>query len=223
MTEPKRLEFDKPKTSAQLRREAGKAPRSVVRRQQVPVLPSLEVDPADIRKPDQRAVACVNMRLNGAPFHEIAKQLEYVDAAQAKAAYISALARTNPPEDWETMRQMEVLRAESLLRRSLAMASADYLIVRRVVEDEEGHEYEVEEQVPNTEKLRWHEQASKDLALHATISGAKAPARVEVSADTQELNQMVQVLLQAQNADRAIEAEIWDVDVVPDEPEGMGE
>lgn len=222
--EPKRVDFDKPKTQAELRRDAGKKPKP--RRSLVPVLPSLEVDPEVVGKPDQRAVACVNMRLNGAPFHEIAKALEYVDAAQAKQAFIAGLTRMNPVEDWETLRQVEALRAETLFRRSLAMASADYLVVHRVVEDENGNEIEIEEQVPNTEKRSWHEQAAKDLRLHALITGAQAPARVEVSADTQELNQMVQAIIQAKQASGEqveLEADIWDAEEIPDDADEMGE
>jgi len=225
MTEPKRVDFEKPKTQAELRHESGKPLRVI--RSAIPKLPPLEVDPAKVGKGDQRAVACVNMRLAGAPFHEIAKALEYVDAAQAKAAFIAALNRMNPVEDWETLRQVEALRAEQQLARSVAMASADYFVVHKIVVDEEGKEYEVEEHVPNTDKLRWHEQAGKDLALHAMITGAKAPARVEVSADTQELNQMVQAIIQAKQAqgelETTVEADIWDAEEVPDEPEGMGD
>lgn len=194
-----------------------------IRRQLIPELPPLEVDPSKLRNPDQRAAACVNMKLAGAPFHEIAKELGYADAQTAKTAYIAALARMNPVEDWETLRQTEALRAEQQLARSVAMASADYLVVKRTVKDEEGKEYELIEHVPNADKLRWHEQAGKDLALHAMITGAKAPARVEISADTQELNQMVQVLLQNQASQGEIEAEVWDAEEVPDEADPMGE
>lgn len=220
MTEAKRVDFDKPQSSAEIRRAAGK--KQTVRRQPIPVLPPVDVDPDKIpKKPDQRAAAAVVLRLHGTPFYEIAKQLEYADAAAAKNAYIGALTRMGPPEEWEVLRQMETMRAEDLFRRSLAMASADYLVVHRTAEDEEGNEIEIEEHIPNTEKLRWHEQAAKDLMAHAIISGAKAPARVEVTADTQEINQMVQVLLAKHQGELpvAVEADIWDVEEIPDDVE----
>lgn len=226
MTEPKRLDFERPPTSAELAKKAAEqkgTPKSVIRRGAIPKLPPLEVDPSDVRKADQRSVACLSLRNAGAPWHEIAKLLDYADAGSAKAAYIAALANSAPVEDFETLRQMEAMRAESLFRRSLAMASADYLVVHRTATDDEGNDYEIEEHVPNTDKLRWHEQAGKDLALHAMITGAKAPARVEVTADTQELNQMVQVLLQRGQLESAREADIFDAEIIPDEPEGMGE
>jgi hypothetical protein len=149
------------------------------------------------------------MRLAGAPFHEIAKALEYKNAAMAKTAYIRALAATHPPEDWETLRQLEVMRAEQLLRRSFAMASADYFV------DQD----DPTKKIPNTQKLAWHEQAGKDLALHATISGAKAPARVEIMPSEVELNQMVNAILLAQGELPELEGEVIDLEDIPDEPE----
>lgn len=218
MSDETRVDFDREPSRAEKRRAKGLAPKKY-RQATVPKLPELNVDPDTIGRPDQRAIACVNMRLNGAPFHEIAKSLEYASPATAKQAYTAALANMNPVEDWETLRQVEALRAETLFRRSLAMASADYLVVHKVVEDEDGVMHEIEERVPNTDRLRWHEQAGKDLALHAMITGAKAPARVEVSATTQELNQMVHVLLQNGGAENAIEADIWDAEEIPEDAE----
>lgn len=214
MPEPKKVEFDKPKTKAQKRRESGRArktPRQPPLKERIPVLKPMEVDPETIRDPDQRAVACANMRLAGAPFHEIAKELGYANATTARSAYISALANMNPTEDLETLRQSEASRAELLFRRSLAMATADFLVVREV-DEETGEEREY--RVPNTEKLRWHEQAAKDLMLHATITGAKAPARMEVSATVQELNQMVHVLVEENDRQIAVEPDVWEMDAI---------
>lgn len=222
MSDATHVQFNKPPTKAEQRAAAGHTPKPRPKplKHRIPVLPSLEVDPAQVTRSDQRAVACANMRLAGAPFHEIAKALDYADAHSAKTAFISAMAGMNPIEDIETLRQSEAMRAELLFRKSLAMASADYLVVTEI-DEETGEEIQVH--VPNTDRLRWHEQAGKDLALHAMITGAKAPARVEVSASTQELNQMVHVLLQAQGGALEIEADVWDADDVPEGPEGMGE
>lgn len=220
---PRRLEVDKPLTVAEMREKAG-LPKKVYRNP-VPQLPSLGVDPAEVRTADQRSKACLELKLNGAPFHEIAEQLGYASPEQAKAAYIAALASLSSPEDFDTLRQVEALRAERLFARSWAMAKADVLIVHSVEKDEDGNEVEVEKYVANEDKFRWHEQAAKDLMMHAIITGAKAPARVEVTAETQELNQMVQVLLARRAADeqKEIEADIFDAELIPDEPEGLGE
>lgn len=174
---------------------------------QVPRLPRRPVEPDQLAKPDQRAVACVNLRLAGTPFHEIANELGYASPSAAEQAYVSALAGMYPVETWEALRQVEAMRAEQLFRQSFAMASADYL----VVEDEDGNEV----QIPNSERRQWHEQAAKDLMMHATITGAKAPTRVEVSADTQEINHMVEVLLSQNRGGREVEANIWDVEDIP--------
>lgn len=201
MSDATHLNFEQPQPSA-----PKKPPRP---KQQVPRLPRRPVEPDQIVKPDQRAVACVNMKLAGAPFHEIAEHLGYASPSAAEQAYVSALAGMYPVETWESLRQVEAMRAEQLFRQSLAMAQADYL----VVEDEDGNEI----QVPNTERRQWHEQAGKDLMMHATITGAKAPARVEVNANTQEINQMVEIILSQQRGEStAIEASIWDVADIPE-------
>lgn len=207
MPEPEHVDFDpaesKAERRARLREEMGLPPApprpKVV--DLVPKLPPLEVDMQLIQQdPDQRAVACVNLRLQGAQFHEIAKELGYASATAAKSAYIAALANMNPPEDWETLRRTEQARAEAQLRRSTQMANAEYLVVH----NEDGSET----RIPNSDRLRWHEQAGKDLMAHAIITGAKAPARVEVSADTEELNELVRRLADLSGAGGDIEADI---------------
>ncbi|QUE25313.1 helix-turn-helix DNA binding domain protein [Microbacterium phage Fizzles] len=199
MNEPKRVEFDREMTKAEKRNGGAPEKPKPSLKERIPQLPQMpRVDPADLHDSNQRAVACVNLKLAGASFHEIAKELSYRDAASARTAYYSALASIHPVEDIETLRQMEGLRAEALFRSSLAMASAAYLV------DEEGN------RMVNTDRLRWHEQASKDLALHAAITGAKAPARVEVNASTQEINELVHLLVQERGGGE-IEASVWDV------------
>lgn len=96
------------------------------------------------------------------------------------------------------------MRAEDQLRRSLAMATADFL-----VDSDTG------EHIPNTDRRLWHDQANKDLALYVAITGAKAPTRVEISASTQELNQMVEVLLTAHGGEAEIEADVFEIDSIP--------
>lgn len=211
MSDTTRVDFDKPQSKAERRDERnqqrGKEPpaKKPGLKERIAVLPEgPRIDPSTIGHGDQRAVAAANMRLAGAPFHEIAKELGYQSAEQARSAYIGALASMNPMEDLETLRQAAALRADMLFRQSLALATATHLVDR-----ESGVE------VPNTDRLRWHEQAAKDLLLHATITGAKAPARLEVSASTSELNQMVHVLVQANGAGAAdIEADVWEIDEI---------
>lgn len=204
----KKLEAEKPLTKAQQAAAKGK-PRKPRKppRERIPTLPATVMDVAELAKPTQRSVAVVNMHLAGAPWHAIAKDLGYASPREAEKAYIAALASMYPVSSWETLRQTEALRAELLLNQSMAMASADYFV--------DANDPTV--RIPNTEKRLWNDQAQKALLLHATITGAKAPARVEVSVDTQELNAMVQTLLQAGAGEEEIvlEASIWDVEEIP--------
>jgi hypothetical protein len=202
-----RLNIPKPLSKSEKRAAAGKKPKKPkTPRPLIPVLPEITTEVEKITKPTQRAAACVNMRLAGAKsFQFIADELGYANAQAAQDAYVSALAHMYPMSSWETMRQEAALRAEERLRRSLAMANADYFVDAN----------DPKKLIPNADKIRWHEQSGKDLALHVMITGAKAPTRIEMSADTQELNSLLQELLVAQGAEPELEASVWDIDEVP--------
>lgn len=201
---PKRTR--KPSGKQNQANEAEKKARTVI-----PQLPPPDIEVRDLAITSDlthRDLANVNMRLMGAPFIEIARALEYASAAEAKRDFYRALSATHSPEDWETMRQVEVMRAEQLIARSFAMAKADYL-----VDSETG------EKLPNADRLRWHDQAGKDLALHAMISGAKAPSRLEITPTEVEYTQIVDAILAGEGYQPAIEADIIDAEEVPDGPE----
>lgn len=212
MSDGTQINFDPPKSKAEQRAEKGGAPAKPkpTTKERIARLPQMaRIDPATIGSADQRSIAASKMRLAGAPFHEIAAELGYQSAEQARAAYIAALASMNPMEDLETLRQSAALRAEMLFAQSFAMASADYLVVTET--DEETGE-EVEIRVSNPDRHRWHEQAAKDLALHTMITGAKAPAKIEMSATVEQLNKMVHTLVATSGQQSAdIEADIWDL------------
>lgn len=204
------VDFDKPLTRAEERAEKGVTPKPHVPK--IPVLPPLEVSAEDIKSPSQRSIACANMRFAGTPWPTIVKELGYASVADARAAYVAALANAFPPETMEVARQEAVLRAEHALQRSTRMASADYLVIP-----------ETGERVPNTEKRLWHDQANKDLALLVAINGAKAPTRVEVNATTQELNQMVEAIIVAQGGNLDTEADVFEITELPPEEDPLGD
>lgn len=203
MSDAVHVEFDQPE-----RKGAGEE-KPKRKGPAIPVLKPITVQPEEIVKPDQRAVACVNLRMAGAPFHEIARELGYANPKAAETAYVSALADMYPVESWENLRQIEAMRAEVLLRQALAMAQADFFVD---VDDSEVL-------IPNTEKARWHDQALKALQVHAMITGARAPARLEVSASTAELHQMVNAILVAQGSEGPKEADIFQIEELPPAPE----
>ena len=135
-----RVDFEKPMSRGEKAALAGKPPRKPLH-ERIPKLPEMErMDPANLQQPEQRQVACVNLKLAGASFADIAKELSYASADSARTAYYSALANMHPPEDIETMRQMEGMRAEALFRKSLAMASADYLVATELVKNPDTDE-----------------------------------------------------------------------------------
>lgn len=208
-------QFDAPKPlrKSEQRAAAGKAgkPRKPLK-ERIPQLPPLQVDPDDLTTPDTRAAAVVNLRMMSTPWPEIVRELGYASVQSAQTAYYSALANLHPAESWDTLVQMEGMRAEMFVNQAMRMMTADYLV------DDKGN------RIPNTDKIRWHDQGLKALQLHARITGAQAPTRTEVTVDTRELNQMVQVLMQHEQGEITREASIWDVEDVEDaEVVGDGE
>lgn len=157
-----------------------------------------------VRGVSLRAKACVNMRLEGASFVEIADVLEYETPADARRDCERALAATHPAEDWETLRQVATARAEKLFANSFAMAKADYLVTS------DGTE------VPNLEKRQWHAQAAADLMNHAAISGAKAPTKLEVTPGEAEMERLVEKLLTRGGYEVAKEADVLELSVLED-------
>lgn len=196
-------------SKAQKRAAAGKPAKPRKMPKGIPHLPELRVNPSDLGTPSNRTAAVVNMRLNLVPWPVIVEELGFADTSSAQAAYVTGLANMHPQSNWETQRAEMALRAENQLQRSLAMANADFLNIR-------GEDGKVR-QIPNEDRLRWHDQAKKDLELLVMITGAKAPARLEVTASTAELNQMVSTLLMAHGAQGELEADVFDMDNLPPE------
>lgn len=150
--------------------------------------------------------AAVNLRLAGASYAEVADTLDFRDASEARKAIERTLAKTHAPDDWESLRMIASARAEAQFKRSFAMAGADYLVL------EDGTK------VPNTEKLRWHQQASADLMNHAIITGAKAPTKVEITPDEEKLDALVSRLMLEMGHEDVLDAEVLELEQIPDEP-----
>ena len=190
---------------------SGKPPAE--RKRRIPVLPPLDIDARTISLRGvitQLDRAVVNMRITGASFDKIAEVLQLESAEDAKRRLIRTLAKTHPEEDWETLRQLEIARADQILEQAMAMARADYFV------DLDDPEH----LIPNEDKLRWHGAAQSALALHATITGAKAPQRLEITPTDQEYGALVQKMLELEGKAAPKEYDILDAEVIPDGPEG---
>lgn len=193
------------------KRKSKKVGEKEQRRKAIPVLPAPpRYNPDEmmdlrggITKLDE---AIVNLRVDNVPFEEIARMLNLPSAQAAYERMVRTLAKTHPREDWETTRALEVARAEQLLRRSMAMAAAEFFV------DAENPD----ELIPNEDRLRWHQQAASDLALHATITGAKAPTRVEITPTDQEYEALVAEVLRARGHVEPKEYDILALDQIPD-------
>ena len=146
--------------------------------------------------------AIVNMKLDGASYQEISEALEIHNVASVKKAFERALAMTHSSDDWETLRMTAAARAEKLFQRSMAMASADRLVLP------DGTE------VANAERLSWHRQAASDLMAHATITGAKAPTKVELTPGEEQMDKIVAELVARMGHEDIVDAEVLEFETL---------
>lgn len=172
----------------------------------IPVLPKSEIPIEEIRgNPTLRSRACVNLRIERVPWPEVVRMLEYESVEKARADFLRQMAGMHQPEEAETMRLLTVANLEQLLRRSMAMAGADYLV------DAE----DPSRKIPNTERLRWHEQAGRDLNLLATITGVRAPLKVEVTPSEEQYALLTQVILESRGVEQYHEPDVLELDTLP--------
>lgn len=187
----------------------------------IPVLPPPEpvLTGDEIKRGiSDKARSAANLKVEaGRTFQEIAEILELPDAATARRLVQSVLANIHPIEDLETMRMVMAARYEKQFSRSVAMAGADFLVDK-----------ETGQKLPNHERLKWHQQASNDLMMLATVTGAKAPAKVEVTPGEADYDTIVSALLERMGHEEVAEAEViefrqieaeFPADVVDDDDE----
>jgi hypothetical protein len=196
------------------RRGRGRKPRSKPepepKKAVIPVVPKRPtLTDAEIRRGvSNRARSAANLKIDGYSYQEIADTLELKDAAEARKLTETVLAAIHPTSDLETLRIVVSARAERLLQRSMAMASADYLI-----DQENG------EKIANLDRLRWHQQAAADLMNYATITGAKAPAKLEITPGEADMDALVHRLLARGGHEEIQDAEVIELDDLPPDDE----
>jgi hypothetical protein len=210
--EPNYLDFEDPAIGRAEARSKKFANRKPSKRTVIPVLPETRMQIEEIRgHPGRRARACVNLRIERVPWYEVVRLLEYDSIEQARADYLRAIAHMHTEEDAETMRLLTIANAETLLRRSMAMAAADFLV------DAE----KPDRKIPNRERLRWHQQAGVDLNLLASITGVKSPIKVEVTPTEEQYAILTAAVLHARGVEPVIEAEVLELEELPDAPEEL--
>lgn len=187
------------------------APRTIKgkkkKREKIPVLPKPEkpLTDTDVRRGvSNLARSAANLKIEGYSYQEIADTLELRSAGEAKRLVESTLAAIHGTADLETLRLTVAARAERLFQQSLAMASADFLVDKRT-----------NKKLANPDRLRWHQQASVDLMNYATITGAKAPAKVEITPGEADLDEIVARLMKRAGQEEILEAEVIELDALP--------
>lgn len=202
--QPAQPKADKPKRKKKRKSQKddpGKTPEGIPRLPQRDlVLTGDEVK----RGLTDRERAVLRLRKNEVlDFDEIAELCGLADAKSAQRLFYSALAKTAPEEDIEVTRMMVTGWMEQLVRRSLAMSGAAYLVL------DDGTK------VPNTEQARWHQLAQIDVMNYATVRGAKMPAKVEISASDAEIDRLARTLLSHMGHEEIVDADVLELEVLP--------
>lgn len=210
--EPVRMNFDEPSPREPFARNSD-APWDDDPPPKKTVIPRLP-DPKAPEKGDKRVRgisnrnrSAANMRIAGASYLDIADLLEFPSAAMAKKAVESVLAVTHNLDELDSLRRQAVARAEQLFARSSAMAGADYLV------DDDGN------RIANGEKLRWHQQAAADLMNWAAITGTKAATKVEFTPGEERMDQIVSQIMERMGHEEILDAEVLELEQIPDEPD----
>lgn len=159
----------------------------------------------------ERSRSVAKYRVLGYSYQEIADLMGLKDAKEAQRIHHSVIAATLDPESIETQRAVVLSRAEALFKNSFAMARAEALIAH----DEEG----IEVEVANSERLRWHQVAAADLMNIATLTGAKAPTKIEFTPGEADLERLVDEIVRRAGHEEILEADVIDLDVIPDRVE----
>lgn len=191
------------------RKKRGKADEDA-RERPIPVVPSKQIaltGDETRRGVSERGRAAANLKVEGFTYAEIADMLDFDSPAEARRAVERVLAALHAPEEYETLRMVAAARAEKQFQRSSAMAGADFL-----VDPATGEKF------PNEDRLRWHQTAGTDLMNWAAIVGAKMPAKVEITAADDQVERLVNEVLARTGHEEILDAEVIDLDVIPDGP-----
>lgn len=170
----------------------------------IPKLPPMEkpLTGSEVRRGvSDRFRAAAKLKAKGWSYLDIADELEFADAREARKAVESVIAATLEPEEIETQRAIVISRGEELFKQSLAFAQATHFVT------EDG------ERLPNIDQLRWHQQASTDLMNIATLTGAKAPTKVEFTPGEAELERIVNEMVSRAGHEDIVDAEVIDLDI----------
>lgn len=159
----------------------------------------------------ERARSVAKYRVLGYTYQEIADLMGLKDAREAQRIHHSVIAATLDPESIETQRAVVLARAEELFKNSFAMARAAALVAT----DDDGNQVEL----VNTERLRWHQVAAADLMNIATLTGAKAPTKVEFTPGEADLERLVEEIVRRAGHEEIMDADVLELEVIPDRDE----
>lgn len=146
---------------------------------------------------DTKAQAAITLKIKGASYADIARVLEYATPRHARQAIESALASaSNNEESIDHMRKIQNKRYERLLLSVMSKA---------LKEDDKEH-------------LAYHARATALVDRISKLNGLEAAQQVQITASDETIRNYVENMARlAGFADKAIEGEILDAEVVEGE------
>jgi hypothetical protein len=145
-----------------------------------------------------RASAAVALKLAGASFEAIAKELQYADAYRARVAVERALAESVPLEDVDQLRGLMGRRLERLLQSTW----------RRAINDRDP------------DHLQYVRTSLAIIDRHARLRGLDSPQQVQITTpQNHEVQRWIEQMAAKVVEQTAEEADIIDAEIVEADPD----
>lgn len=119
------------------------------------------------KDPKTRVEAAMALMISGASFSDIARMLEYESPARAKAAVERMLASTVGIEDKKSLRSIQAMRYETLLKSVMPRAT----------------------NVKETNQLAYNQRASAIIDRIVALHGLNAPTQIQITPSDEYLEQ----------------------------------
>lgn len=166
---------------------------------------AIEIDIAEPKVPKvtrTQARAAANLRFSGAPYDEVARMMDYKDAAVARQVVEAHIAKAYPDETRESLFRLTTLRLEQLW--ALAHAKSQDMVQAY---DEYGDAipgYKKE----NGEQLAYMKIGLDILGRQMKLHGLEAPTQVQISPDIEQFEQVVQRMVSHVRGDESTEVDL---------------
>lgn len=179
---------------------------------------AIEIDIAEPKVPKvtrTQARAAANLRFSGAPYDEVARMMDYKDAAVARQVVEAHIAKAYPDESRESLFRLTAARFEQLLYRVWDRTQPTIPYRDDMGETVRGSDGELI-MVDNPEQLAYVKTATDLMARQMKLHGLEAPTQVEITPNAEQFQQVVARMIGHVRADDAAEADVFEIEDIED-------